>query len=198
MDSFEGQPLAEPESDSQRENEAHDELTKKLQMLEARWKTILGLEAGIESMRLSMEGLRIEMENAYKKSLNVEDKVHALQSDVAQWTKAKNRVHYALPKVREFVHKATWALGIPERKELEAIFKNYIEPQIPFPELDKVPEQLDFLQKDRQILAAQGNAVCQECRGICAEIQRAVSTLQKNAAAKAREKRDAKREKGKY
>jgi uncharacterized protein YoxC len=168
------------------------------QALEARWKAILGLEAGIEALRATLDNVRAEMEAAFRKTLNVEEKVHALQADVAQWTKAKSRIHYALPKVREFIHRATWAQGIPERKKLEAIVKNYIEPQIPFPELDQVPDQLDFLQKDRQVLTGQGNSVLQECRVICAEIQRALSTLQRNAATRARAQRDAKREKGKY
>jgi uncharacterized protein YoxC len=171
---------------------------EKWQSLEARWKSILGVEASIETMRLSMEGLRAQMEAAFKQSLNVEDKLHALQFDVAQWNKAKSRIHYALPKVREFIHRATWALGTPERKKLEAIVKNHIEPQIPFPELDQVPEQLDFLQKDRQVLATHGASIAQECRAICAEIQRTLSTLQRNAAARARADRDVKREKGKY
>jgi hypothetical protein len=168
------------------------------QTLQVRWKTILGMEANIEALRVSMEGLRVQMEGAFRQGLNVEDKVHGLQADVAEWTKAKNRVHHALPKVREFVHRATWALGVPERKNLEAVFKTYIEPQVPFPELNKVPEQLDHLQKDRQILATQGNTVSQECRSILAEIQRALSTLQRNAADRARKARDAKRDKGKY
>src|SRR5262249_38708533 len=156
------------------------------------------IEASIDALRASMEGLRTEMEAAFKKSLNVEEKVHALQADLAQWNKAKNRVHYALPKVRDFVHRATWALGVPERKNLEALFKSYIEPRIPFPEFDKVPEQLDHLRKDRQVLTAQGNTVAQECRSILAEIQRVLSTLQRNAAANARRKQEAKRKKGKH
>jgi len=168
------------------------------QTLEARWKGILGLEAGIESIRTSVEGLRAELEAAFKKPLNVEEKLHALQADVAQWNKAKTRVHYVLPKAREFVHRATWALGLPERKNLEAIFKNQIEPRIPFPELDRVPEQLDGLQKDRQVLAAQGNTVGQECRSVLAEIQRTLNTLQRNAAENARRKREARRTKGKH
>lgn len=168
------------------------------QTLEARWRAILGLEATIDALRASMEGLRAEMESAFKKSLSVDDKVHALQADVVEWTKAKTRVHYALPKAREFVHRATWSLGVPERKNLEAIFKDYIEPRIPFPDLDKVPQLLDNLQKDRQVLAAQGNSVAQECRSICAEIQRVLNTLQRNAAANARRKRDARRTKGKH
>jgi phage FluMu gp28-like protein len=64
--------------------------------------------------------------------------------------------------------------------------------------LDKVPEQLDHLQKDRQVLAAQGHTVGQECRSILAEIQRTLGTLQRNAADNARRKREAKREKGKH
>ena len=168
------------------------------QSLEASWKTILGLEASIDSSRLSMDALRGEMENAYKKSLTVEEKLHALQSDVAQWNKAKSRIHYALPKVRDFIHRATWVLALPERKKLEEIFRNHIEPRIPFPGMDQLVEQLAHLQKDRQVLFAQGSSVYQECRGIVGEIQRSLSTLQRNAADNAFRKRSAKREKGKY
>jgi hypothetical protein len=171
---------------------------EKWQALEALWKTILGIEAGIDSLRHSMEGLRNEMEGEFRRSLGVDEKVHALQADVAQWNKAKSRVHYALPRVREFIHRATWAQTVPERKRLEELFKTYIEPRIPFPEMDKEREQLEHLQKDRQVLAAQGNTVYQECRGITSEIQRTLGTLQRNAADRARNKRSASREKGKY
>jgi hypothetical protein len=138
------------------------------------------------------------MEAAFKKPLSVEEKLHALQSDVAQWTKAKNRVHYALPKVREFIHRATWAVAAHERKRLEEIYREHIEPRNPHPEMDQVRRQLEHLQKDRQVLFAQGNSVHQECRGILAEIQRALNTLQRNAADRARQKRSAGREKGKH
>jgi hypothetical protein len=171
---------------------------EKWQALEACWKTILGLEASIESSRLGMESLRSEMETAFKKTLNVEEKLHALQGDVAQWNKAKSRVHYALPKVREFIHRATWAPAVPERKRLEELYKNHIEPRVPLPQMDQVREQMEHLQKDRQVLFAQGNSVYQECRGITSDIQRALSALQRNAADNARRKRDAKRTKGKY
>jgi uncharacterized protein YoxC len=171
---------------------------EKWQALEACWKTILGLEASIDTTRISMDGLRAEMEAAFKKTLNVEEKLNCLQSDVAQWNKAKSRVHYALPKVREFIHRATWALAVPERKRLEEIHKAHIEPRIPFPDVDQIREQLEHLQKDRQVLFTTGNAVYQECRGITAEIQRALSTLQRNAADNARRKREAKRQKGKH
>jgi hypothetical protein len=171
---------------------------EKWQDLEARWRAILGVEASIESLRLSMDGLRAEMEAAFRRSLAADEKVHALQADVAQWNKAKSRVHYALPRVREFIHRATWASTVPERKRLEELFKSHIEPRIPFPQMDREREQLEHLQKDRQVLLAQGNTVNQECRGITAEIQRALSTLQRNAADRARNKRSAGREKGKY
>src|SRR5262245_66009071 len=98
-----------------------------------------------------MDGQRAELEAAFKKPLTVEEKIHALQADVAQWGKAKNRIHFALPKVREFIHRATWALGLPERKRLEELFKSHIEPRVPFPEMDDVREQLEHLQKDRQV-----------------------------------------------
>jgi len=171
---------------------------EKWQALDALWKSILGLEVSIDTLRLSMDGVRLEMEAGFRKSLTVEEKVHALQADVSQWTKAKNRVHYALPKVREFIHRATWATAAPERKRLEEIVTTHIEPRVPHPQMDEIRDQLGHLQKDRQVLFAQGNSVNQECRAILSEIQRAVSTLQRNAADRARAKRSAGREKGKH
>jgi len=168
------------------------------QALEVMWKTILGLEASIDSSRLGMDGLRAEMETAFKRAMTVEEKLNALQSDVVQWNKAKTRVHHALPKVREFVHRATWALAQPERKKLEDVFKNDGKPRDPAISAQSIREQLEHLQKERQVLFAQGNAVYQECRGILGEIQRALGSLQRNAADNARRKRSASREKGKH
>jgi chromosome segregation ATPase len=168
------------------------------QALEALWKAILVLEASIDSARLNMGGLQSEMENAFRKSLTAEDKLHALQADISQWNQAKSRVHYALPKVREFIHRATWAVAAPERKRLEELVKDHIEPRVPHSEIDHIRQLMEHLQKDRQVMFATGNAVFQECRAITAEIQRAVSTLQRNAADNARRKRDTKRQKGKH
>lgn len=168
------------------------------QSFEARWKAILAVEATIETTRMSMEGLRLEMETAFKRSLTVDEKVHALQADVAQWTRAKSRVHYALPKVREYLHRATWALGLAERKRLEDLFKGHIEPRIPFPGMNRERAKIDHLLKDRQVLAAQGNAVYQDCRSIASEIQRTFGALQRNANDNARRKRSVSREKGKH
>jgi hypothetical protein len=168
------------------------------QALDALWKTILGLEAAIDTMRISLEGLRSEMDAAFKQPMSVEDKVHALQSDVAQWTKAKSRVHYALPKVREFIHRATWATAGPERKALDELVKDVVEPRKPHPQLNHIRERFDHLLKDRQVLFGQGTTVGQECRAIAAEIHRALSTLQRNAADRARKEREARRVKGKY
>lgn len=117
---------------------------------------------------------------------------------MAQWTRAKSRVHFALPKLREFVHRATWATATPERKRLEEIVKNHIEPRVPFAGVDKVREEIEHLQKDRQVLTAQGNAALQEGRGLAGEIQRALDTLRRNAADRNRAKRSAAREKGKH
>jgi hypothetical protein len=162
---------------------------EKWQALDALWKAILTLEAGIAATRMSVDGLRAELESASRGSLSPDDKVNALQADVALWNKAKSRVHYTLPKLREFVHRATWATAAAERKRLEDIVKNHIEPRVPFPEVDKVREELEHLQKDRQVLSAQGNAVLQEGRGLAAEIQRTLGTLRRNAADRARAKR---------
>jgi len=49
-----------------------------------------------------MEGVRTEMEASLKRMLTAEEKLNALAADVVQWNKAKSRVHYALPKAKEF------------------------------------------------------------------------------------------------
>jgi hypothetical protein len=171
---------------------------EKWQELEARWNAILGLEASIDTLRIGMEALRSEMEAASRKTLTGDEKVHALNADVAQWNKAKSRVVYALPKMKEFIHRSTWAMGAPERKKLEEILENYIQPRIPFPQMDQVVEQLENLLKDRQVLSAHGTSVYQECKSISADIQGTLRTMQSNAAANAARKRGAARKKGKY
>jgi uncharacterized protein YoxC len=171
-------------------------LEARWQDLEARWKVIGSLEVTIDTLRISMEGLRAEMEASTKKTLTMEEKAHALNADTAQWNKAKSRVHYALPKVREFIHRATWAKGSPERKMLEELFKNAIRPPISLTQMDRVREQLESLLKDRQVLSAQGVSVYQECKGITVDVQGIVRTLQSNAAANAK-KIAASRKKGK-
>jgi hypothetical protein len=157
--------------------------------LEARWTAILSLEAAMDTLRASMEGLRAEMEASTKTTLTTEEKLHAPRADVAQWNKAKNRVHHALPKVREFIHRAVWALGLPERKELEEFYKNHIRPHIPLPQMDKVLEQLDHLHKDWQVLFGHGVTAYNECKNIAADVQGALRTLQRNAAGNAYKKK---------
>lgn len=151
--------------------------------LEARWKAIVSLEATIDTMRMNLESLLAEMEGSLKRTLSVEEKVHALRADVAHWTKAKSRVHHALPKVRELIHRSVWALGTPERKQLDEVYKNHIQPQVPFAHMNKVLAQLENLQKDRQILSAHANTVYLEGKSIAAEVHSALRTLQSNAVA---------------
>ncbi|HEV3255534.1 MAG TPA: hypothetical protein VG013_01515, partial [Gemmataceae bacterium] len=55
------------------------------QNLGALWKAILGLEATMDTLRQSMEGLRAEMETSAKRMMTAEEKIHALNADVAQW-----------------------------------------------------------------------------------------------------------------
>jgi hypothetical protein len=169
----------------------------KWQDLEARWNTILGLEASVDTLRISMEGLRAEMEASMRKTLTSEQKQHALGADTSQWHKAKNRVHYALPKVREFIHRSTWAAGTPERKKLEELYKNHIRTRIPFPQMDQIVEQLENLLKDRQVLSAHGVSVYQDCKSISGDVQGALRTLQSNAAANASKKKSATGARGK-
>src|SRR5262249_26595724 len=151
------------------------------QDLEARWKAILGLEATMDTMRVSMEALLMELQSAWKKPLTMEEKTYAPRADVAQWTKAKSRVHTALPKMKEFIHRSVWAIGSPERKRLEEVYKDHIQPHVPFLQMEEVLKQMEALRKDRQVLAAQGKMVYQECRAISAEVQGTLRTLQNNA-----------------
>lgn len=172
--------------------------TAKWQDLEAHWKAILGIEATMDTARITMEGLLEEMETSLKKTLTMEEKVHAVRADLARWNKAKNRIHHVLPKVREFIHRSTWAIGSPERKQLEEVYKNHIQPQIPFPQMAKVLEQLENLQKDRQILAAHGMTVYHDCKSISASVQQALRILQSNAAVNANKAKGASGGKGKF
>jgi hypothetical protein len=193
-------PSSSPEESGKGEGESgQPEIPlAKWQELEARWKSILGVEATIENMRSRMESLRAEMEASFKKTLTTEEKVHALNADVAQWNKAKSRVHYVLPKAREFIQRATWAGTTPERKNLAELYKNHISPQIPYPQMNKLPEQLENLLKDRQVLSAHGVTVFQECQTVFAYIQETLKTLQSRAAANARRNRAATRPKGEF
>jgi hypothetical protein len=170
----------------------------KWQELQARWNAILGLEASIDTLRISMEALRAETEASWRRALTTEEKVHSLNADVAQWNKAKARVPHALPKVRDFIHRSTWAAGTPERKKLEELFKNHVRPRVPFPRIARVEKELESLLKDRQVLSAHGVSVYQECKHISADVQGALRTLQSNAAANATRKRGATAARGKF
>ncbi len=169
-------------------------LLERLQELEARWNAILGLEAAINALRQRVEGAQAELEAASKRALTMEEKLHAPNADVAQWNKAKSRARYALPKVRDFIHRATWALGTPERKALGELLKDGVRPDLP---LDELPDQLERLLKNRQVLSAQGGTAYQECLSVTTAIQGAFRTLQSNAATNAQKKRNAARNKGK-
>jgi hypothetical protein len=157
--------------------------------LEARWKAVLGLEAAVDTMRKNAEGLRAGLEASMRWTLTADEKVNALAADMAQWSKAKNRAHFALPKVNEFIHRATWAAGTPERKRLGELFKNPIENPTDLPAAEKVLHEIEMLRKDWQVLSAKGAAACQECKAIAADIQRALRNLQSNAAARAAQKK---------
>jgi len=170
----------------------------KWQDLDGLWNAILGIEATMNTLRISMESLRAEMEAALKKTLTPEEKRHALRADVVQWNKAKSRLHYTLPKVGEFIHRSIWALGLPERKKLEELYENHIQPHIPFPQMDKVLDQLENLKKNRQVLYAHGVTVYQESKNFSAEVQGALRILQRNSAVNANKKKREAGAKGKF
>jgi hypothetical protein len=187
-----------PRAVAAREGGATEIPEARWQHLEARWNAILALETSMDVLRMSMEAVRAELEASARKTLAADEKLHALNADVAQWNKAKSRVHYTVPKAREFIHRCTWATGTPERKRLAEVFKNHVDPRIPFPEMDQVAEQLEHLLKDWQSLSAQGVSVYQECKSVSAAVQGALRTLQSNAAANATKKRGETRARGKF
>jgi uncharacterized protein YoxC len=165
--------------------------------LHARWKTVLGLEAAVDRLRQSVDGLRAQVDASARQTLAVDDKLHALAADVAQWTKAKSRAHFALPKASEFVHRATWAAGTPERKRLGELFANLAETEPADPPSANAADQLEALRKDLQVLSATGTAVSQECKAIITDVQGALRRLQTNAAVRASKKRGGTGAKGK-
>lgn len=180
------------------EDSAPESPARKWQDLEARWGVILGAEATINSLRQMLEALQGEMQTSVQKTLTIEEKVNARNMDLAQWDKEKSRAHFSLPKVRDFLHRATWSLFAPERKEIGELFKEDNSPGVPFSEMNKLAEQLETLLKDRQVLASLGNKIYHECKSIAADIQRALRTLHSNAAANADKKRRAAAAKSKF
>lgn len=163
------------------------------QELQKRWNSIQMLEAKIDSLRQSVESGRIELDTQAKRNLTPEEKVHALSSDISQWTKAKSRAHHALPRARDFVQRATWAMVTPERKALDEILDEQKQPFLDGIQLEELALQVENLMKDRQTLAAQGVTVSQECKNMSNEIRTALTTLQNNAATRARQKKNSTR-----
>ncbi len=170
----------------------------KWQDLEARWKAVLELEASMDTLRISMESLRTEMEASSRRTLTTDEKLHALNADVAQWNKAKSRVLYALPKVREYIHRSTWAAGAPKGRRWRNSSRATFDLGFSFPQVDKVAAQLEDLLKDRQALSAHGTSVFHECKGVAADVQGALRTLQSSAAANATKDRGATIAKSKF
>lgn len=154
------------------------------QNLEIRWNAVLVIEVAIDTLRQRMESLRSELESALSKALAGDEKVHAPNADVAQWNKAKSRGRFAVPKVKEYIHRATWALATPERKKLEEFFKDSLRFQITDAQFKNVQDEVENLVKVRQVLSAHGMTVYQEAKNSAADIQGTLRTLQSNAQKK--------------
>ncbi len=124
---------------------------EKWQALEVLWKTILGLEASIDSSRLSMDGLRGEMEAAFKKALTVEEKLNACKPTWPSGTRP--RAASITPSRKcEFIHRAHLVSGCSRTEEARGDLQEPRRAADPLPGLDQVREQLEHLQKDRQVL----------------------------------------------
>lgn len=168
-------------------------------ILASRWRTILGVEATIDNLRITMESLQAQMENSTKQTLTTEEKLHALNRDLDVWNKAKSRVHFSLPKVKEFIHRATWVTGDPERKKIGELFEDDdIEPDLSIPEMVKLSDRLENMLKDRQVLSSQGISVHQECKNVSSEVDGALRQVRSGARAKVDGLRRAARPKSKF
>lgn len=163
------------------------------QKLELHWKAILTIEANIETVRRSTASLVNELESLSQTTLSIEERTDAVRMDITRWEQAKKRIPFSLPKLNDFIHRSVWAFTAPERKHLEALYKEHIEPQIPFPHLANVLNEQEALQKARQVLLALGHAAYQEGKAISTEAQAALQTLRNNAVANGRKRRDAAR-----
>ena len=153
----------------------------------------LGIEASIETVRRSTANLVNELETLLQASLSIEERTDATRMDITSWERAKKRIPFSLPKLNDFIHRAVWAATAPESKQLETLYKEHIEPQIPFPNVANALNDLEALQKTRQTLLAVGHAAYQEGKAISAEAQGALQTLKNNAATNARNRRNASR-----
>jgi hypothetical protein len=118
--------------------------------------------------------------------------------DVTAWSKAKARIQFAMPKAKDFIHRATWATGSPERKQLGDIFRDETRPRLTNTQAIRLLDRLENLLKDRQVLFSLGVSVTQDCERVNTDVQRALTTLRSNAEAKAREARNAARAGGKF
>jgi hypothetical protein len=170
----------------------------KWQQLEARWRGVLGLEATIETLRIRLKVLWAEMEASLKMPLPAQEKLYASAADVSQWTKAKARVYSTLPGAKDFIRRATWATGTPERRRLGEFFKHADGFSIPCTERDEMLEELEVLRQNLQGLSTRGWAVSNECKSVSAGIQQALSNLQSSSAARGAQKRGATRARFKY
>ena len=67
------------------------------------------------------------MEVSVRRVLTTEEKPQASAADLAQWTTAKSRVNLILPKARDFIRRAAWTTGTPERQRLDEFFKTRMD-----------------------------------------------------------------------
>jgi hypothetical protein len=158
--------------------------TKKWQEPESRWKTILGLEASIDDLRARIERLCAELEASSRRTLTTEEKLHAVAADVSEWTKAKSRIQIGLPKAKDFILRARWAKGTPERRHLGDFFKTAPGVSVSV----QIEQALDVLRKTSQLLYAQGVAVSYECKSVSADVRGALTKLQNHSATRRAQK----------
>jgi len=73
----------------------------------------LGFGSGIETCA-SVWKASLWKWKTYGEAIDDRRKAYAPRADVAQWTKAKNRVHNAVPKLKEVIHRSTWRWDRPK------------------------------------------------------------------------------------
>ena len=115
----------------------------------------------------------------------------ALQAFVAvarhlSFSKAAEELHVTPAAVTHQVHNLEHNLGtrLLQRNTRYVALTQTGEACLP-----ELVQALEMLRKDRQVLSQKGVTVYQECKAISADIQRALRTLQSNAASRASQKK---------
>jgi hypothetical protein len=147
------------------------------QELEARWKAVLHLEITIDNLRISSKDLLAKMAVLLQRTLPAEEKANYPAADLVQWIKAQTRVHFTLPKLKDFIRRATCATDTPQRTRFHEFFESADGFSTSAREMDHILEELEGMRKRLEVLSTRGWTVCSEGQSVSADLQGALKRL---------------------